>query len=62
MFEVFRASGGQNVFQLAPAVMDFMRKVALFKGKVMFVEENRSDDEQCGNLAQVMLVCLAQVY
>jgi hypothetical protein len=39
--------------------MDFMRKVALFKGKVMFVEEKIKNASVSGVLAQTMLMCLA---
>jgi hypothetical protein len=29
-----------NSFQFLPFVMDFLRKVALFKGRLLFVEED----------------------
>jgi hypothetical protein len=51
MFEVFTAPSELNAFKLLPAVMDFMRKVALFKGKVMFVEEKLRNPRISGRLA-----------
>jgi hypothetical protein len=46
-------------------MMDFLRKVALFKGRVLFVEGKEEWNElSCSNhsLTEAMLICLAAVY
>ena len=39
MFEVLELdSKNNNAFKLVPTIMDFLRKVALLKGRVLFIE------------------------
>jgi hypothetical protein len=55
-----------NPFFLMPALMDFLRKVALFKGRVLFLEWNSKPQAQgyhSGELIrECMLLSLAAVY
>jgi len=46
--------------------MDFLRKVALFKGRVLFVESREDWNELTPNpnhnVVEAMLICLATMY
>lgn len=42
--------------------MDFLRKVALFKGRVLFVEEDLRYDQMTGKLAETMLMSFSLVF
>jgi hypothetical protein len=42
--------------------MDFLRKVALFKGRLLFVEEDLGYDQMTGKLAETMLMSLSVVF
>lgn len=56
-----QASGlKMNAFLLMPAVMDFMRRAALFRGRILFVEENMDSNDHM--VRECMLMCLAAIY
>ena len=57
----------QNSFQLVATVMDFLRRVALTKGRVLFVESKENWNEVSlsttnHNVIEAMLICLAAMY
>jgi hypothetical protein len=55
-----------NPFFLMPALMDYLRKVALFKGRVLFLEWNSKPQTRGSHqgelIRECMLLCLASVY
>ena len=61
-----------NPYPLMPAAMDFLRKVALFRGRVLFVESQRewslSSTKKGASkggthlVRECMLMCLAAIY
>jgi len=59
-------SQAQNSFQLVATVMDFLRRVALNKGRVLFVESKENWNEVAlnsnHNVIEAMLICLAAMY
>jgi hypothetical protein len=48
-----------NPFLLMPAVMDFLRKAALFKGRILFVEDDSGRKQV---VKECMIMCLASIY
>lgn len=46
-----------NPFKLMPSIMDFLRKAALFKGRILFVE-----DDAAQVVKECMVMCLASIY
>ena len=55
-----------NPFMLMPGVLDFMRRVTLQKGKVLFVESYHDENDQQGMktklIRESLLICLNHVY
>ena len=59
-----------NPFAALPGIMDFLRRAALFKGRVLFIESNTdwtsvsnsSMEQKCLLVRECMLMCLAAIY
>ena len=60
-----------NPYSIMPAVMDFLRSAALFKGRILFVEsqadwtalsENHGGKRRTHLVRECMLMCLAAIY
>lgn len=60
-----------NPYSIMPAVMDFLRSAALFKGRILFVEsqadwttlsENKKGHKSKHLVRECMLMCLAAIY
>jgi len=57
VLDQFDGGSNSNAFKLAPIIMDFLRKVTLYKGRVLFVES-----EPTNLIKECILIALNHIF